>query len=63
MQPGRNYQVAEWSPVLFKAVQQGHTLSNELLLLGLSVGASEGLIVPQHSAVVLFLFLFLSNQS
>lgn len=50
MQPGKNYQAAEWSPVLFKAVQQGHTLSNELHLLGLSVGASEGLIVPALSA-------------
>lgn len=49
MQPGKSYQAAEWSPLLSEAVQQGHTLADELRLPGSSVGASEGLIVPAPS--------------
>ena len=64
MQPRESYQAAERSPVLFKAVQQGHPLSNELHLLDLSAGASEVLIVhvlsahQQKHSQCLFLFIY-----
>lgn len=71
MQPRESYQAAERSPVFFKAVQQGHTFSNELQLLDLSVGASKVLIVHVLSAhqqkhfqcLFLFLFFFFTNPN